>query len=370
MPDLFDCTSINGLSLANRFVRSATWEGLAGTGGTATPALERWMADLARGGVGLIISGHAYISPEGQAGLKQLGAYDDSLLTGLATLAGAVHEAGGRCALQLAHAGDQANSQLTGLSPVGPSAVEREGHLPCRALDHTAIAALVRAFAQAAVRAQKAGFDAVQIHAAHGYLLNQFLSPAWNHRTDAYGGSLENRARMLLEVTAAVRDAVGAAYPVLIKINSSDYFENGFAPEEAAQVALWLEKAGVDAIELSGGTRQSGEKMMPARKGPVTAGKEGYHRQAAAAIKARLGIPLMLVGGVRSYEVAQELLASGTAEYISLCRPLICEPGLINRWKQGDTRPALCVSDNACYGPEFAGEGIRCVTFEKKRRKN
>ena len=368
MSDLFDTTTINGLSLANRFVRSATWEGLAGDDGSVTPRLCETMAGLAKGEVGLIISGHTYVSPEGQVGLKQLGCYRDSLEDGLASMARAAHDAGGKIALQLAHGGFLANATLSGKPAVGPSDLESEGLPACRALDRAGIAELVQAFGHAAERGKRAGFDAVQVHGAHGYLLGQFLSPAWNKRTDEYGGSPENRARMLLEVVRAVREAVGPDFPVLAKINAGDFVENGQTSEGSAAVAALLETASVDAVELSGGCKPAGEAFMPARKGRIkTKDQEVYYRQAAALCKSRLRIPLMLVGGIRSYDVAQELIRSGTADYISLCRPLICEPELVKRWREGDRRPAECVSDNACYGPANAGEGIRCVTFEKKR---
>jgi 2,4-dienoyl-CoA reductase-like NADH-dependent reductase (Old Yellow Enzyme family) len=370
MPQPFEGTRIRSLTLPNRFVRSATWEGLAGDDGSVTPALAARMAELARGGVGLIISGHAFVSREGQAGLKQLGIYGEELAAGLAGMALAVHEAGGRMALQLAHAGAQANAGLSGLPAVGPSDLSAEGQPVCRALDAAGIAGLVAAFARAAALAKRTGYDAVQIHAAHGYLLSQFLSPAWNRRADAYGGPLENRARMLLEVAAAVRAAVGPDYPVLAKLNSGDFVENGLTSEEAVAVAGMLERAGVDAVELSGGCRPAGEALMPARKGRIKSPEqEVYYRDAARLYKQRVGIPLVLVGGIRSIEVVEELLAAGQADYIALSRPLICEPGLVKRWQQGDRRRAECVSDNACYGPGFAGEGIRCVTFEKKRAK-
>ena len=368
MPDLFDTTTINTMSLPNRFVRSATWEGLAGNDGSVTPRLCDMMAELARGEVGLIISGHAYVSPEGQAGLKQLGVYSDKLEDGLAAMAKAVHDAGGKIALQLAHAGLQANSKLSGRPAVGPSVQDEKDQPLCRHLEADEIIALADDFARAAGRAKETGFDAVQVHAAHGYLLSQFLTPAWNKRTDEYGGPLENRTRALLEVARAVRAAVGPDYPVLAKINSEDFVEGGLSRENSAAVAAMLEKASIDAVELSGGCRPAGEALMPARKGIIkTPGQEAYYREAAKLSKERLGIPLMLVGGIRSFEVAEELVRSDIADYISLCRPLICEPWLIKRWHEGDRRPAECVSDNACYAPGFAGEGIRCVTFEKKR---
>lgn len=368
MAELFEATTINGMSLRNRFVRSATWEGLAEADGSVTPRLVEMVAELARGEVGLIISSHAFVSPEGQAGLKQVGAYSDALLPGLAAMAQGVHDAGGKIALQLAHAGNQGNAALTGLRPVGPSPCLVDGTSICDTLDKPGIAALVTAFAKAATRAKATGYDAVQVHAAHGYLLSQFLSPAWNTRTDEYGGTLENRARMLLEVVHSVREAVGPEFPVLVKINTGDFVENGLTMEDSAQVVAMLRAASVDAVELSGGCRPAGEAFMPARKGKIKIpDQEVYYREAAALCRSMTDMPLMLVGGIRSLDVARELVRTGLVDYISLCRPLICEPGLIRRWREGDVRPAECVSDNACYGPGFAGEGIRCVTFEKKR---
>ncbi|WP_035040934.1 NADH:flavin oxidoreductase [Desulfovibrio sp. X2] len=368
MPELFEPVSLKSMTLQNRFVRSATWEGLAGDDGAATPRLAELLAELARNEVGLVIPGHAFVSPEGRAGFKQLGAHDDAMLPGLSALASAVHRAGGRIALQLAHAGAAAAAQLSGLPAVGPSAPKGEGEPACAELDQAGMSALVQAFARAAARAKKAGIDAVQIHGAHGYLLSQFLSPAWNRRTDGYGGALENRARLLLEVAAAVRAAVGPDYPVLAKLNSEDFVPGGFSPAEAAAVAAMLEEASVDAVELSGGSRAAGEERMPARKGRIKGPEdEVYYREAARLYKERVKIPLILVGGIRSYEIAEELVRSGAADLISLSRPLICEPALVKRWHEGDTRPAECVSDNACYTPILAGEGVRCETFAKKR---
>jgi len=380
MPGLFDATTVAFMTLSNRFMRSATWEGMAGEDGSVTPQLLRTMVDLAKGGVGLIISGHASVSREGQAGQKQLAVFSDELVAGLAAMVKAVHAAGGKMALQLAHAGDQANTKLSGLHAVGPVArgtgsaatgagtLSSDGQLPCHGLDQAGIETLIKAFARAAVRAKDAGFDAVQVHAAHGYLMHQFLSPVWNTRTDLYGGTIENRARLLLRVVRAVREAVGPKYPVLAKIDSEDFIPGGFSFEDAATVAVWLQEASVDALELSGGCRQAGENLMAARKGKIRIPDgEVYYREAAKRIKSRLSIPLILVGGIRSFEVANGLVESGVADYISLARPLICEPDLVNRWRNGDRSPALCVSDNACYGPAYAGEGIRCVTFEKRR---
>lgn len=371
MTALFAGTSINGLSLANRFVRSATWEGLADEQGAVTPRLTEMMVGLARGEVGLIISGYAFVSPEGRSSPRQLAVYDDRFLPGLGEMAGGVQAAGGKLALQVVHGGCMANAALSGLEPLGPSALAKDGRAICRMMSREDIAGTVSAFAQAAGRAQQAGFDAVQIHAAHGFLISQFLSYAFNQRTDEYGGNLANRARFLLEVVAAVRRTVGPAYPVLVKINSEDFLESGLARAEAVEVSRWLEQASVNAIEFSGGTLRSPQKLSPVRPGLLkTPAQEVYYRQAARLYKQKVTVPLMLVGGIRSFEVAEELVRSGTADYISLSRPLICEPGLVKRWRQGDRRPAQCVSDNACFGPALDGTGLYCVTMAKQRSKS
>ena len=371
MTPLFEGTSLNGMSLANRFVRSATWEGLADEQGAVTPRLTEMMVELARGEVALIISGYAFVSPEGQSSPRQLAVYDDRFLPGLRDMVRGVHGVGGKIALQVVHGGCMANAALSGLEPVGPSAVEKDGKSMCRMLAKGDIASIVSAFARAAGLAKQAGFDAVQIHAAHGFLLSQFLSPAFNRRTDEYGGDLANRARFLLEVVRGVREKVGPAYPVLIKINSEDFLECGLTTAEAVEVSSWLEKTSIDAIEFSGGTLNSPEEFSPVRPGRLkTPEQEVYYRRAAKLYKQEVNIPLMLVGGIRSFEVAEELVRDGTADYISLSRPLICEPGLVKRWREGDRRKAECVSDNACFGPALDGTGIYCVTMAKKRSKS
>ncbi len=368
MPQLFESTEINHMILINRFVRSATWEAMAGDKGEATLTLIHMMAELAKGGVGLIISGHAYVAKEGQAGARQLGVYDDSLVPGLTEIADAVHGENGKIVLQLAHAGGLAEVDLTGQPALGPSAFENQNGTVCKEMTKNEIQDAVRAFGEAAFRAKKAGFDGVQIHAAHGYCLSQFLSPFFNRRTDDYGGPLKNRVRVVLQVLAEIRAQVGDDYPVLIKMNSEDFLEKGLSQDEMLDFAEMLQHAGIDAIELSGGTGFSG-KFHPIRKGNGRAGEKVYYLDAASRFKSRLSVPLMLVGGIRSYETAQNLVEKGLADYISLCRPLIREPGLIHRWKQGDLRPSTCVSDNLCFLPTREGKGIYCVTEEKTTAK-
>ncbi len=370
LSELFEHTTINGMNLANRFVRSATWEGLADKEGSVTKRLSGMMVELAKGELGLIISGYTFVSPEGQSSQGQMAVYDDRFLPGLRDMTEVVHSAGGKIALQLVHGGCNANSNLTGLELVGPTAVQIEDQLGCRSAGKEEIAAIVSAFARSAARAKKAGFDAIQIHAAHGFLLSQFLSPAFNKRTDEYGGGLENRARFLLEVVGSVREAVGPRYPVMIKLNAEDFLDGGMTRDEAIRVSTMMEKASVDAVEFSGGTVASAVEFMPPRPGrPKNPEQEVFYREAARLYKQKVSIPLILVGGIRSYEVAEELVRNRLTDYISMSRPLICEPGLIRRWREGDRRTSECVSDNACFAPASDGSGVYCVTMAKKRSK-
>ena len=226
---------------------------------------------------------------------------------------------------------------------------------------------IVLAFGEAASRAREAGFDGVQIHSAHGYLLSQFLSPAFNKRADEYGGSIENRARLLLEVLQHVRTHVGEDFPVLVKINSQDFLDGGLTPEDSLAVGGMLQEAGIDAIELSGGTIVSG-KLSASRMGIKSEEKEAYFRDSARVFKEALRVPIIMVGGIRSFHLAERLVALGYTDYISMSRPFIREPDLIRRWAAGDLRKAACISDNQCFGPARAGEGIYCVVKKKQKR--
>ncbi|MGB5745789.1 MAG: NADH:flavin oxidoreductase [Desulfobacterales bacterium] len=369
MSKLFEASEINGMKLANRFVRSATWEGMAADDGACKPKLIDLMVGLAGGGVGLIISSHSYVSPEGQAGPWQIGVYDDKLIPGLEAMAAAVHKNRGKIVMQLAHAGYFANAKLTGQTPLAPSNVEGFAKGARQEMSADDIQGVVKAYGAAAHRAQTAGFDGVQIHSAHGYLLSQFLSPAFNHRKDEYGGDIQNRARALVEVLREVRQAVGKNYPVLVKLNCQDFIENGLQPEDSLQAGKMLVENGIDAIELSGGVLIS-PKLSPSRMGIKSEEKEAYFQNEARAFKTNISVPLILVGGNRSFQVAERLVNESVADYISLCRPLIREPDLINRWKSGDLSKATCLSDNMCFMPAREGKGIYCLTEERERKKN
>jgi 2,4-dienoyl-CoA reductase-like NADH-dependent reductase (Old Yellow Enzyme family) len=365
MSILFESSEINGMKLRNRFVRSATWEGMATPEGAATPKLVETMALLAKGGVGLIISSHAYVRPEGQATPWQIGVYEDRLIDGLREMTAVVHAVGGKIVLQLAHAGNFAAEALTGTPPLVVSDYEGLAKSPRKELTSRDIDELVGDFAAAAGRAKAAGFDGVQIHSAHGYLLSQFLSPAFNRRSDGYGGSVQNRSRIHREILNAIRQVTGNDYPVLIKMNCRDFTEDGLSLEDSIIAAGLLAEAGLDAIELSGGLLFS-RKLSPSRSRIDSEDKEAYFREELRAFKKHIRIPLILVGGNRSFDVAERLVAEGSADHISMSRPFICEPDLIARWQAGDRRKAECRSDNLCFGPGREGGGIRCVTMQRE----
>jgi len=365
MTKLFEATNIHGMILANRFMRSATWEGMATKDGEATPQLTATMEKLVEGGVGLIISSFSYVRTDGQVSPRQLGIYKDELIPALMRMTESVHRQGGKIVMQIVHGGVFARSQLTGQPPIGPSQVQGwPNSPPGKEISVEDIQDIINAYGTAARRVKEAGFDGIQIFAGHGFLLSQFLSSFFNKRSDAYGGNLEGRLRILLEVVKRVRAEVGQGYPVLIKMNSGDFLDGGLTLDESLRVGIKVCKEGVDAIELSGGTWISGENL-PARKQITSREKEAYFREAASVFKRKIDVPLILVGGIRSFDVADQLVEEGFADYVSMCRPLICEPGLINRWKAGDLAKSACISCNQCFEPARSGEGIYCVAERK-----
>lgn len=363
MRHLFEKSVINGMVLSNRLVRSATWEGMCDEAGYPTERLSTCYQDLARGGVGLIVTGYAFVRKDGRQLPGTLGMDRDDSAELMRRLTSGVHALGGRIAVQLVHAGGKANPP-PGQARLAPSAIESPQFAE-RPVEMTQqdVTALVTAFGESARRVKAFGFDAVQLHAAHGYLINQFLSPLTNQRTDSYGGSLENRSRFLMEIYAAVRQAVGPDYPVLVKLNADDFMEGGWSLEEAVAVAKQLDQVGMDAIEVSGGTSASGDRS-PVRGRATTVSEEGYHRTLSQRIKAVVGCPVMVVGGFRSRAVVEESLQDGDADYIALARPFIREPNLAAKWQAGSLDAAECQSCNGCFKPGLEEGGIYCV---KKR---
>ena len=355
---LFTPYSIGSLQTPNRLVRSATAERMADPDGRPLPTLTRLYEDLARGGVGLIITGHMYVHPAGKAHDEMTGIYADDLIPDLAGLARAVHDLGGRIVPQINHGGMNSLAESV-TDPIAPSAID-EPFLtrPAREMTPEEVETAVQAFADAARRCQEAGFDGVQIHAAHGYLISQFLSPFVNKRTDMWGGTAKKRMRFLEEVCSAVRERVGDEYPVLIKLGMKDGVEGGLSSEEGAGIVAALAGMGIDAVEISGGL--GGEnKNLNVRRGIKSEAKEAYFSPLAREARVHTELPILLVGGFRSQSVMERVLADGMADFVSLCRPLISEPDLPNQFMRGLKDKSRCLSANNCWARE-AGEGIAC----------
>jgi len=369
MSTLFETTAIKGMVLKNRLVRSATWEGMSDKDGRPTEKMIDLYRNLALGGIGLIISGYAFVRPDGKQLPYQMGIHTDDFADDYRKLTDAVHDSGGIIALQMVHVGGQTSTDTIGRQPLAPSAikVDQFTELPA-ALSKAEIGDLLQAFGDGARRAKAWGFDAVQLHGAHGYLINQFLSPLTNVRTDEYGGNLENRCRFLMEAYKKVRETVGADYPVLIKLNAMDNLAGGLEIDGVLYAAKKLSDEGIDAIEVSAGTPASGDKS-PVREKINKQEREAYNLDPARKIKASVACPVMVVGGFRSFEIAEKAVAENGMDYISLSRPLIREPDLPNRWTGSDRQPARCISCNKCFRPGVQGEGIYCVVEKMAREK-
>ncbi len=356
MADIFTPWQMNTLTIANRIVRSATWEGLAEPDGTPTQETALLTAGLAEGGVGLVITGFAYVSGHGKALPGQTGAHIDAMVGPLTRISDAVHKCGGLVALQIVHAGGQTRREVIGRQPLGPSALVNQAFKEEVAeLTRTQIEDIVEDFALAAARAKAAGFDAVQLHGAHGYLLAQFLSPLTNQRQDDYGGDAQGRARLAWQVFRAVRDMVGPEFPVFIKLNATDGLEGGLTLEDALVCARGLSQAGIDAIEVSGGVPYGGRKS-PSR--PVNKPEEeGYFLAEARAVKAAVQCPVISVGGWRSRARIEQALDQVDA--VAMSRPLVRQPDLVAYWKQGGDDPAQCISCGGCFVTARQG-GLAC----------
>jgi 2,4-dienoyl-CoA reductase-like NADH-dependent reductase (Old Yellow Enzyme family) len=364
MSKLFEPISIGTLEAPNRFVRSATAERLSDGEGHPLSELKEMYVALARGGVGLIITGHAYVHPGGRCHAGMSGIYDDSLIEAWSEITGAVREAGARIAIQINHGGRQCDpavidGPLLAPSPIPLSAgAPRPGEMGERDIRRT-----IHAFADAAGRAKEAGFDAVQIHGAHGYLVHAFNSPASNWRRDAWGGILTRRMRFLEEVTAAVRDVVGGEYPVFIKLGTVDFCRDGLTEDDGVEIISHLADMGLDAVEISGGIANTKVGARSRHAGNTRTGirsqeDEAYFLPIARKARAVTDLPILLVGGMRSREVMERVLDEGSADMISICRPLIREPDLPNRLRDGQPA-ATCISCNQCW-PREGELGISC----------
>jgi len=333
MKTLFDVTSIGTMHLKNRFVRSATWEAMADESGRPTPRLLEVYRELAKGGVGLIITSATTIARNATGLPGMLSLYDDASVPAFAALASAVRENVCPVVQQLTIVG-------TGGAWWTPGAVTKE--------DLRRVTGL---FADAAARSQQAGFDGVQVHSGHGYFISRFLNAKKNPRTDEYGGTAENRARFLAEIVEAIRARTGPSFSILVKINCSDFEEDDGVWDACRAACTTLPGRGITAIEVTGG---STGKLDP----PVGGYDESVFRDYAAEIAASVEVPVIMVGLNRTPALMQKILDTTRIGYFSLARPLLREPGLPSTWKDHPDHPAACTSCDACR--EHPEDGISC----------
>ncbi|AAM04841.1 TPA: NADH:flavin oxidoreductase [Methanosarcina acetivorans] len=359
---IFDPITVCNLELQNRFVRSATHEFMAEKDGTPTSRLGDLYEELAINEVGLIITGYSYVLPGGQSDNLQQAIYDDRFIEPYQKITERVHRYRSKIVIQIVHGGRQADISDEYPVPIAPSVV-KNGHSSVvpREMTEQEILDMIEAFTRAAGRAKVAGFDGIQLHCAHGFLLSNFISPYTNRRTDRWGGSVENRARIVTEIIRRIKEDAGDDFPILVKMNATDGFLPGSSKAglgldapECVEIAKILERAGVCAIEVSGGIGEAGGvTIKTAINSPA---KEAYFKNYSKMIKAAVNVPVILVGGIRSLSVMECLLENGCADLISMSRVFISEPDFIPKLRSGAVKKARCVSCNLC----FDSEGIRC----------
>jgi 2,4-dienoyl-CoA reductase-like NADH-dependent reductase (Old Yellow Enzyme family) len=363
--NLFSPGKIGDVKIKNRIIRSATTENMATKDGQVNDDLIKVYTELAQGGTGLIITGGFAVHPSSTLRRYSCCLYDDVFLPGQKKLVEAVHDYSEcRIAAQLVHTGRQTGNKK--YEPVAPSPITDKivNRVP-RELKTEEIGDVIKMFVNAGLRAYEVGYDAVQLHAAHGFLLSNFISPYSNKRTDEYGGDTQRRTKILVEIYDQLRDKVGKNFPITVKLQTQGSVPRGLTLEEGKEIAKIVADTGYDAIEPSGGggesmIGESGIDGLPSRviKSPED---ENYFLPTVNEIKPIVNdCPVILMGGVRNPLSAEKILREKAAEFISMSRPLIYEPNLPNRWKNGDTAPALCTSCNECYMSIVVG-ALHCI---------
>ncbi len=377
----FEEASLAGIKLKNRIIRSATHEGMADEKGFPTERLKKLYVRLAQGGAGAIITGYAGIQADGKTHLVSMLMIDsDESIPAYRQIVNAVHEHGTPIILQAAHCGRQTRSKITGQPTVAPSALRDtffSEDMP-KALSESNINEIIANFVSAVVRAQQAGFDGVQLHLAHGYLLSQFLSSYSNRRKDRWGGSLENKYRIVGEIFRRAGERVGA-YPILVKMNAHDGRRNGMRIGEAVQIARMLEKSGCAAIEVSCGFIEDGLYMARTPELPADAAMEytfkyknlpgfvkkiakpaikalmkqpqpllKYNLEAAIQIKKAVNIPVIVVGGINNLDDINSIFKNENIDFVSMCRPFIIEPDIASKFKEGTGTKSKCIMCDYC----------------------
>jgi 2,4-dienoyl-CoA reductase-like NADH-dependent reductase (Old Yellow Enzyme family)/NADPH-dependent glutamate synthase beta subunit-like oxidoreductase len=360
---VFTPFTVKNLTLKNRIVLPPMATRYPTTSGEVTPRLIAYHRERAAGGVGLNIL--EFTGPDARRRPPhQAGIYDDALIPGLAALVKAVHEAGGKIAIQLAHPGRRTRSAMThGLRPWAPSAIpELGGEVPYE-MSQSQIDYMEDCFMQAARRAKQAGFDAIEIHCAHGYLIHQFFSPLTNRRTDKYGGSFENRARFALEILARAREAVGDEFPIFCRISGDEFVEGGATLADWKEFAKLLEKAGADIIHVSAGVLESTERTIPPQAQP-----RGCNIGLAAAIKQSVNIPVIGVGRIKTLQEADALLREKKVDLVAMGRALIADPELLKKAQVGGNIRPCIACNQGCIDRLYAGLAITCVVNARTGR--
>jgi len=389
MSILFEPMKIGEMIVKNRFVRSATCEGMAKENGDVSNSLIKTIQTLARGEIGLIIPGYMYVHQLGRAFKHQTGIYNDNQIPGLKKMVEVVHEEDGKIAFQLAHAGLQTSEALIGTTPIAPSnrIMNPSTMAKPREMTTDEIQESIHDYSLAAIRAIEAGADAIQIHAAHGYLISQFISPFYNTRNDDWGGTDERRFRYLKEIILDVKKNISKDIPLMVKMNAYDYTpKEGITPPIAAKYSEWLAELDINALEVSCGS--SGHSMFNMCRGDVPVkeitqflpdnirplgeqlfskmvGKfdlqEGYNLEAAKIIKPLLNdIPLILVGGFRTVSLMEETIQNNHADFISMCRPFIRDPLLVKNIKENNIERVSCISCNRCLAAVPNNFAVKC----------
>lgn len=366
----------NGTVLKNRLAKAAMEESLAAYGQVPDAKLHRLYRRWAEGGAGLLITGNVMVSPSALSGPASVVLQESTDLAPFRAWAEAGRSSGGAFWMQINHPGRQVMASL-GEETVSASEVAvdipgmSKNFEPPRALSDAEIRELIARFATTAALAETAGFTGVQIHAAHGYLINQFLSPLTNRRTDQWGGSLENRARFLFETVRAVRNRVSSQFTVAIKLNSADFQKGGFDQEDATWVVSQLGNMQVDLVELSGGSYESPAMQGRQEDGTSTGRREAYFVDFARKIAATAKMPIMVTGGIRSRAVAEDALVSKTGgigvSVLGIARAMAFEPDLVNNWQSGKT-PVVEIPEVSWKDKRLSGFASMVLAYAQLER--
>ncbi|MBX4270047.1 NADH:flavin oxidoreductase [Clostridium estertheticum] len=360
---LFEEAKLGKIVLKNRFVRSATWENMTTEDGHLTKELINIYENLAKSEMGLIITGYANVMKEEQPNHGMMGIYDDSFINEYKKLTELVHKFDSKIIMQVAYGGTKTTYNVGKRLIYAPSEIaEQSTNVVGKAMTKEDIDLVINAFVDAAKRIQESGFDGIEIHAAHTYLINQFLSSYYNKRTDEYGGSLENRMRFLVEIYNKTREKVGNDFTIVVKLTSSEFFEGGMTFDETRLICRELESIGVDAIDITGNIHGKAKSMIGEAFDGYELQKEGYFVEYAKVISDEVSIPTISVGGFKDISKIENILNESNIEFFALSRPLLAEPNLIKRWKSGDKKSAICISCSKCR----TDQGNYCVVFNKK----